>query len=177
LRISEPCCQELDRTERWYVVHTHPHKEGQAGEHLRNQDFCVFLPRYVKSRRHARKFEIIRAPLFPRYMFIALDLTRDRWRSVNGTYGVDRLLMRAGIPEAVPQGLVEQLLESANGDDVISFIPTLKEGQAIRVTAGPFADLLGRLERLDDKGRVQVLLDMMGGTVSVKLSPAHVAPN
>ena len=35
----------------------------------------VFLPRFLKSRRHARKFETILAPLFPRYLFIVLDLT------------------------------------------------------------------------------------------------------
>jgi hypothetical protein len=47
--------------------------------------------------------------LFPRYMFMILDLPRDRWRSVNGTYGVDRLLMRSGDPA----GEVAHLLKEA----------------------------------------------------------------
>ena len=38
----------------------------------------------------------------------------------------------------------------------------LREGQLIKVGAGPFADLIGRLETLDDKGRVNVLLEMLG---------------
>ncbi len=86
----------LTGQERWFVVRTQPHREAQAERQLANQDYRIFLPRFRKSRRHARKFEIVSAPLFPGYLFVILDLTRDRWRSVNGTHGVDRLLTRAG---------------------------------------------------------------------------------
>jgi len=113
---------------------------------------------------------------FPRYMFVILDLRRDRWRSVNGTYGADRLLMRAGEPEPVPHGLVEQLLGASEADGVVRFSPDLKDGQTIRVTAGPFAELIGRLERHDEPGRVRVLLDLLGGKVPVLLPENLVIP-
>ena len=167
---------ELVESERWYVARTQPHREAQAAQQLRNQSYRVFLPRFFKSRRHARKFETVLAPLFPRYLFVVLDLTRDRWRSVNGTYGVDRLLMRGGLPEAVPNGLVEQLVAVAEPQGVVRLGHSLQKGQAIRVTAGPFADFMGRLERLDDCGRVRVLLEIMGGTVPVMLPERAVAP-
>ena len=144
-------------------------------DNLRIRLFRVFLPRLLRSRRHARKFETILAPLFPRYMFIALDLRRDRWRSVNGTFGVDRLLMRAGEPEPVPHGLVEQLSEAAAADGVVRCGPALTPGQNIRVTAGPFAELMGTLDQLDDQGRVRVLLDILGGKIPVVLSRNLVA--
>lgn len=160
---------ELQGPERWYVARTQPHRETQAAGQLYNQDFRVFVPRILKSRRHARKFETIRAPLFPRYIFIALDLGRDRWRSVNGTLGVDRLLTRGGEPEPVPRGLVEQLTEATSADGVLRLGPPLEEGQSIKVTTGPFADLIGTLERLDDNNRVRVLLDILGGKVPVLL--------
>ena len=108
----------LQPNERWYVVRTNPHRETQAARQLENQDLRVFLPRFFKGRRHTRKFETVLAPLFPRYMFLILDLQRDRWRSVNGTLGVDRLLMRAGAPEPVPHELVEQLTEAVSADGV-----------------------------------------------------------
>ena len=58
----------------------------------------------------------------------------------------------------------------------IDFKFSLREGQSVKVTAGPFADLIGNLEKLDEKGRVRILLELMGGTVRVAL-PAHlVAP-
>jgi transcription elongation factor/antiterminator RfaH len=167
---------ELQEPERWYVARTQPHRETQAARQLENQNFRVFVPRILKSRRHARKFETIRAPLFPRYIFIALDLGRDRWRSVNGTLGVDRLLTRGGEPEPVPRGLVEQLTENAEVDGVVRPSTTLKVGDSIRVTAGPFAELLGTLERLDDSDRVRVLLDILGGKIPVLLPGAVIMP-
>jgi transcriptional antiterminator RfaH len=136
----------------------------------------MFVPRFLKSRRHARKFETIWAPLFPGYLFIILDLTRDRWRSVNGTYGVDRLLTRAGQPEPVPHGLVEQFIEAAAPNGAVRFTTRLKDGETIRITAGPLAELVGTLERLDDSGRVRVLLDLLGGKTPVVLPESVVMP-
>jgi transcriptional antiterminator RfaH len=53
----------------------------------------------------------------------------------------------------------------------------LKQGQTVVVTAGPFADLVGQLERLDDNGRVRVLLELMGGKVQVSLPQTQIAPS
>ena len=71
---------------------------------------------------------------------------------------------------------MEQLAEAAGADGVVSCGRKLKEGQSIRVTAGPFADLVGQLQSLDDSGRVRVLLEIMGGKVPVLLSETLVVP-
>lgn len=161
---------------RWYVVRSQPHREVVAKQQLENQNYRVFLPQYFKSRRHARKFETVLAPLFPRYLFVILDLTKDRWRSVNGTFGVDRLLMRGGRPEAVPRGLIEQLVVMVQPDGAVRFSASLREGQTVRLTAGPFTQCIGELAHLDDHGRVRVLLSIMGGKVPVVVSERDVMP-
>jgi transcriptional antiterminator RfaH len=162
--------------ERWFVVRTQPRRESQAERQLANQHYRTFLPRFRKSRRHARKFEIVSAPLFPGYLFVILDLARDHWRSVNGTYGVDRLLTQGGVPEPVPHGLVEQLLAAIDAEGIVRFHPHLQHGQMVRVSAGPFANLVGRLQQLDDSGRVRILLEVLGGKVPVLLSEDSVLP-
>jgi transcriptional antiterminator RfaH len=95
---------------------------------------------------------------------------------VNGTLGVDRLLMCAGEPQPVPHGVVENLIEATDADGNIHYEFHLKEGQAVKVTAGPFVDLVGRLERLDDNGRVRLLLEIMGAKTRVALPQSLVAP-
>jgi transcription elongation factor/antiterminator RfaH len=162
--------------ERWYVVRTQAQRELQATKQLENQEFRVFLPRHLKNRRHARRVETVSAPLFPQYLFTVLDLTKDRWRCINGTLGVDRVLICAGEPQPVPHGLIESLIQVADADGTICFDFQLREGQTIKVGAGPFADVIGRLEKLDDKGRVNVLLEMLGGTVRVTLPRLLVQP-
>jgi transcription antitermination factor NusG len=163
--------------ERWYVARTLAQRELQAGKQLINQGYRVFVPRYWKNRRHARKVETVSAPLFPRYVFVILDRTRDRWRSINGTLGVERLLMQGGEPQPVPHGVVENLINAADPEGNIRFDFHLKAGQTVKVTAGPFVNLIGQLERLDDNGRVRVLLEIMGGMVRVALPRTLVAPS
>ena len=65
---------------RWYVVHTQPNGEGRANLNLRRQGFATYLPRYARRRRHARRQETVQRPLFPRYLFVGLDLARDEAR-------------------------------------------------------------------------------------------------
>jgi transcription elongation factor/antiterminator RfaH len=173
------CCSgwlPLSVDERWYVARTLPQRELQAATQLKNQDFRAFVPRDWKNRRHARKVETISAPLFPRYLFVILNRSIDRWRSINGTLGVERLLVQGGEPLPVPHGVVESLIEATDLGGNVHFNTNLKEGQRVKVTAGVFADFVGHLERLDDHGRVRVLLEMMGGRVRVAIPQSLLAP-
>src|SRR5262244_81166 len=99
----------LSEGERWYAVHTLPFAEARAERHLQRQEFRTFQPKRHKTIRHSRKLSTVEAPFFPRYLFIVLDLSRHQWRSVNGTIGVSRLVMRGDQPHPVPPGVVEAL--------------------------------------------------------------------
>jgi transcriptional antiterminator RfaH len=155
--------------ERWFVVHTHPKREWRAEAQLVNQGFRVFIPKRLKTVRHARKFTTVLAPFFPRYLFVALDPAQHRWRSVNGTFGVCSLVMVGESPQPVPVGVVEAMIAAtdSNGRQVID--SNLEVGSSVRLLAGPFADQLGRLSRLDDAGRVHVLLEIMGASIPVQM--------
>jgi transcriptional antiterminator RfaH len=52
----------------------------------------------------------------------------------------------------------------------------LKTGQSVRIISGPFANFVGSLERLNDAGRVRVLLDMMGTAVPVMVRRSAICP-
>ena len=122
--------------------------------------------------RHARTLQHKFAPLFPNYLFVSLDMSRDPWRSVNGTCGVIRLIMQGETPESVPHGVVEALQARMGESGAIDWTPSFKIGQSVRITDGPYADFIGTLEHLDSAGRVRVLLDLLGRSVSVALIPA-----
>jgi transcription elongation factor/antiterminator RfaH len=155
--------------ERWYVVHTQPNAEGIVMAHLESQGYRVFCPRYCKAVRHARKTKRVLAPLFPNYLFLRLDITRDQWRFVNSTRGVVRLIMQGVTPQPVPRGIVEVLQTQLGTDDAMSWAAMFKIGQAVRILDGPFVNIVGTLQHLDPGGRVRVLLDMLGRSVSLAL--------
>ena len=75
------------RSERWFLAHTLPKSERKAELHLGAQGFRTYLPQIQKTIRHARQLKTVRAPLFPRYLFVILDLERDRWLSVAARSG------------------------------------------------------------------------------------------
>jgi len=161
---------------RWFAVQCQPHRERAAAQHLTNQDFSVFLPLRKKVRRHARRIDSVLVPFFPGYLFVRFDPTRARWRSVNGTLGVVRLVMQGDRPAPAPLGIIEALVDSCDQNSVISWQADLKPGQSVRVLAGPFADFVGELEQMSDAGRLRVLLDIMGGSTPVFLPRENVAP-
>lgn len=165
----------LAPNERWFLVHALPKSEHKAEFHLRAQGFATYLPQIRKTIRHARQLRTVSAPLFPRYLFIILDPERDRWLSVRSTVGVAFLLTCDGRPAPVPAGVVESLIGRSEGD-LIRLDAPLIEGQSVRILSGPFADFVGTLERLDDAGRVRVLLEMMGTAVPLLLHRSALAP-
>lgn len=163
-----------DRNSRWYAVRTRVHAEAQAALRLSAQGFVTFLPEYRKRWRHARRVEIRRAPLFPRYLFVLLDLAADRWRSVNGTIGVERLVAFGDIPVPIPSTVVEDLIGRRDGEGFVPLYAAPKPGDHIRVVDGAFAAALGLFESVADADRVAILLDLLGRKVRVVLDRMSV---
>jgi transcriptional antiterminator RfaH len=163
-------------TPRWYVVYTLPHREIEARTRLSAQGFAPFLPLHRKTVRHSRRFCTTTAPLFPRYLFVALDVNRDRWRSVNGTIGVSTLIMAGDVPRPVPDRVVEQLIQACNENGVLTPSSDLEVGQSARLISGPFAGKIGTLTNLSPIGRVQLLLDAMGSQITVSAERELLAP-
>jgi transcription elongation factor/antiterminator RfaH len=161
---------------RWYVVYSQPHREFRAQTQLTLQGFRTFLPRYRKTVRHARKLMTVNAPFFSRYLFVALDLSRDQWRSVNGTFGVTSLISDGMFPLPLPQGVIESLIKISDANGFINLGDALQVGERVRVLTGPFAGFVGELVRLDGARRVQVLLQILNGVVAASINRGDLAP-
>ena len=73
--------------------------------------------------------------------------------------------MASGRPVPVPVGIVETLVESTDAAGKIKFAPGLAIGDKARLVAGPFAGALGVIERLDNAGRVSLLLKIINREV------------
>lgn len=156
---------------QWFVVHTQPCKENMAAQHLSEQGFDVYLPRFKKIRRHARKVEEILAPLFPRYLFIGIDLAVDRWRSINGTRGVAYLLTQDNRPSLVPSDIIDDLKsqETIEGLLPVDSLSAFTKGEKVRILEGAFEGHTAVFSALNDKERVELLLNCLGRETSVIL--------
>ena len=158
-------------TQSWYVVQTQAHAENKAAAHLLRQNFGVYLPCYQKLRRHARRSEVVAAPLFPGYLFVNVDRGVQRWRAIQSTLGVSRLVCNGDEPAAVSSSIVEVLKqrEDQQGFVLLGQRARFLEGEKIRVADGAFADCFGLFEGMRDDERVTVLLDLLGRKVRVTI--------
>ena len=161
---------------RWYVVSFQPGRGDLAERNLQRQGFCTWMPRQTRIVTHARRKIERRLPFFPGYMFVFLDLERDRWRAVNGTMGVRTLIIQGEKPLPCPVGLVEKLQAFSDENGIFNPVFDLKMGDSVRIVSGPFADAVGSLARLDGAGRVRVLLQMMRSEIPVIVDAWAVVP-
>jgi transcriptional antiterminator RfaH len=167
----------VTETARWYVVQTQANGELKAAQNLMRQGFEIYLPRYLKRRHHARKVDFAAKPLFPRYLFVAIDVATQRWRSIQSTFGVVRLVSNGLDPAMVPERVVSALRarEDHKGFITMETNPTFAPGDKVRVLAGAFVDNAALFQGMADHDRVSILLDMLGRKVRVLLDADMVA--
>ena len=168
----------LSEGQHWYVVQTKPRSESLAAESLRRVGVGVFLPLLdstLGGRRATTDGSPVE-PLFPGYLFARLDLA-DRFRQATWARGV-RSFVSFGdaIPEPLDDRVVEILRERAGGGDVLRPSSRLRPGQTVEVRRGPFAGLLGVVDRpIDGAGRVRILLELLQRRTSVDLQVGALA--
>jgi transcriptional antiterminator RfaH len=156
---------------QWFVVHTQPCREVVAQQHLKEQGFDAYLPQFKKIRRHARKVDEVLAPLFPRYVFVSIDLETDQWRKIQGTRGVSYLLTMDERPALVPSDIVQGLKDQENAQGLVSLtsMALFAKGDKLRILDGAFKDYTAVFDTTDVKQRVQLLLNCLGREMKVSL--------
>jgi len=161
----------------WFVVHTRTNAETKAARNLERQGFEIYLPCYLRRRSHARHINEIAAPLFPRYIFVRIDMTTQRWRSIRSTVGVAGLVLNGSEPASVPPPVLRALREreDENGYVRLDQRPNFGLGDKTRVISGAFAENLALFEGFADRDRIVILLDMLGRKVRVSIEAGMVA--
>ncbi len=157
--------------ERYYVVQTRPQKEATAAFELRNQGFTTFFP-VIKT--HSKKQQVIvprLVPLFPKYVFVQLDLDLDPWRSINGTRGVVRVMcMDEYRPSPVPVLAMTRLLAAGEVIEESTAALPFNLGDTVEFTEGSMKGRQGLVHACAEN-RVTLLLDLLGRQTVVYCEP------
>ena len=153
--------------ERWYVVQTHQHCESLAERHLSSQNLRTYLPKRHRTIRHAHTIKTVCSAYFDGYLFVSLDIQRQRWSPINSTVGVRRLVMSDRKPIPVPYGIVESLIMATDEDGFLHPKDIFQTGKTVKVSSGPFAEQLGVLDYVGRSGAVRVLMDIMHRAVPI----------
>ena len=148
--------------ESWFVAQLKPNSDTIAQRNLLRQGITAFLPRFQKTERNDRRFRETRRPLFPGYIFVSVNLAEGRWRAINNTQGITRIVSFNARPAPLPKGFVEALQERCDEGGLVRPVEALAPGEMARITDGPFSDFIVRVESIGNDQRLLVLFDLMG---------------
>jgi transcriptional antiterminator RfaH len=156
---------------RWHVLFTKSRCERKVADVLDVRDIETYVP---LMWHHGKRGNLLGLPFFPRYMFARLDWENTRMAGVQWTPGLTRVVTFDGQPAWLPDDKIDYLrrrLGDLDGDDFLR----LKQGEAVRVTRGPFAELEAVFDaHLNGDKRVAVLLKILGRQTRVILGGEDV---
>jgi len=154
----------------WYVVHTKPRQEARALNNLELQGYKCFLPTIPKKKILKRSVEIIQEPLFPRYMFISLDVNMQgkSWSPIRSTLGVSKLVTFGIEPLRVDPELIESLQTC---HEIVQKAPSpFKPGDLVQMKEGAFMglDLIYQMD--DGESRALVMIELLHKPTKISVS-------
>ena len=161
----------------WYAVQTRVRSEKLALVNLRRQGYEAYLPVYNKRRRHARRTDWVATPLFPRYLFVQMDIDVIAWGAINSTIGAQNIVCFGDGPAAMPVGIIEEIIAREDDAGMVQSRPIIpfKPGEEVRITEGAMCDQVGLFDCAADEARVYILLNLLGRQVRVRVSGEQLA--
>jgi len=162
----------------WYVVHTYSGREKTVAETLKqraetlnltNKIIKVLIPTKEKIQIKKGQRKKITEKIFPGYMMVKMIMSNDAWLAVRTTQGVTGFVGTSSKPSPIPTHEVEAI-QKYTKQATPQYKAEYVEGQAVRITDGPFNDFLGTVESIDEeKGQVEVLINIFGRETPVEL--------
>ena len=158
----------------WFLLQCKPNGHRLAERNLKRQGFETFLPLQEVTKRRATRFFNDLRPLFPGYMFVAVEEGSAPWRQINSTLGVSKLVTMDKSPKPVPGDLISELLERCDSRGILMPSPNLTPGATVEILSGPFSHVIATIETISSNQRVWVLLEILGQKSQIELNQAQL---
>lgn len=166
---------------QWYVVNTYSGHENKVKENLekrvesmglQNILFNIVIPEHVETEIKNGKKVNKTVNMFPGYVLVEMVMTDEAWFIVRNTPGVTGFIGSSG-KGAKPFPLTPMEVDKILGTMGISRLEIgndLNVGDKVKVINGPFANMHGKVDKIDLENQVlEVLLDLFGQETNVEL--------
>ena len=121
------------------------------------------------TQRQENKFLVKNVYVFPGYVFVCFDPHIIPWFKINSTYGVSKILVFNKKPSEISPDLILELINRYEINSNPTQNEKLQKGNSIKFYSGPFTDLIAKIESVDEKNRIWIVLEAMGGYQRLKL--------
>ncbi len=168
----------------WYVVHTASGHEVRVAETLRQRVesmglegkvFELLVPTQDRVIIRGGKKATVKEKIFPGYLLVKMILDDPTWLAVRTTPGITGFVGAEKAPTPLSDNEVGNIQKFISAP-APRFKTKFSEGEAVKITDGPFADFLGSVESLDEaRGKIKVLVSIFGRETPVELDFLQVA--
>lgn len=160
----------------WYAISAKHNLELLAAENIERQNFNTYLPKVLKKPNKKKSFnKTLYGAFFPGYLFVELDLQKDRWQKINSTIGVKKIVSIGSCPIPIPNKIIDEIKKVADENGVVRENKQFNKNEEIIIDAGLFSGSKGIFDRrVPGENRVKVLLNLMGVSTSLNINSDHI---
>ncbi|MBI5139820.1 transcription termination/antitermination factor NusG [Candidatus Nomurabacteria bacterium] len=170
--------QETQGTRSWYAIHTYAGYENVVLRNLRqrvdslgmnDKIFNVIVPVEKKIKIKGGKRVEVEEKIYPGYVLVDMIVTDDSWYVVRNTPRVTGFVGAGVNPVPLKKEEVDFLFKKME-TNVAKHNIDVTPGEGVLIVDGPFKDLEGKVNSVDqERGKVKVLVSMFGRETPVEL--------
>jgi transcriptional antiterminator NusG len=170
---------------RWYFIHTYSGHENKVKNAIqatvqqmdaRDKIFHVVVPTEDEIEIRDSQRRTVKKKLYPGYVLVqTIELKEgdgpsdEAWHLIRNTSGVTGFVSSGTRPVPLSTDEVNHILRAMRMEQPRVRIG-FAVGQNVRISDGPFEDLVGTVEEINtEKGKVRVLVNMLGRETPVEL--------
>jgi transcription termination/antitermination protein NusG len=170
--------QETQGARNWYAIHTYAGYENVVLRNLKqridslgmnDKIFNVIVPIEKKIKIKGGKRVEVEEKIYPGYVLVDMIVTDDSWYVVRNTPRVTGFVGAGVNPVPLRNDEVEYLFKKMD-TGVAKHNIDLAIDETVRIVDGPFKDLEGKVNAIDqERGKIKVLVSMFGRETPVEL--------
>lgn len=165
---------------KWYIVKAATGQEGKVTKSLKERIVNykmtdvfaqVLVPEESVVTTANGKKKTIKKKIFPGYVLIKMIMNDKTWHLVRSTDKIQGFV--GGTPEKPApisdEDAANMLSQMEDGFKKPRATFNFSEGESVKVIEGPFANFVGTIEAVSDKGKVRVNVSIFGRPTPVEL--------
>lgn len=172
-----------ENEKQWFVIHTYSGYEERVKKNLEQRikfmdssgeisQVVVPIEEEIEVKNGRR--QTVTRKILPGYVLVRMKMSDQSWNIVRNTPGVTGFVGSGSKPVALREEEVGQILKQMEAEAPKVKV-SLRKGQSVRVTDGPFIDFVGIVDEVNVvKGKVKVLLSLFGHETPVELDILQV---
>src|SRR5713226_7526898 len=130
----------------WHALWTRSHCEQLVHDQLAAKGFDPFLPKLDQWSRRGGHKSLIRVPMFPGYVLLHGAIDKASYVEILKARGLVQVLgERWDRLATIPDGEIQAIRRIVDTNLPVLPYAFLREGQRVRITRGPLADVEGIL--------------------------------